>query len=82
MTIKSKPAKFSGIQENLSSERIFSKGDFCLYSIFSFRNVCCDRKLCITKAAAIVMWHNNCSLLSVARTSMALSCKRQHRDLK
>jgi len=27
-TIKPKAAKFSGIQENLSSERIFNKGDF------------------------------------------------------
>jgi hypothetical protein len=81
-TVKPEAAKFSGIQENLSSERIFNKGDFCLYSIFSFRNVCCDRKLCITRAAAIVMWHNNCSLLPVARTSMVSSRERQHRDLK
>jgi hypothetical protein len=30
----------------------------------------------------LVMWHNNCSLLPVARTSMASSCDQQHRDLK
>ena len=28
------------------------------------------------------MWHNNCFLLPVARTRMALSRERQHRDLK
>jgi flagellar basal-body rod modification protein FlgD len=39
--------------------------------LFSFRNLCCDRKLSITKAAAIVMWHNNCFFwLFVARAGM------------
>jgi len=70
MTIKSKPEKFSGTKES------FNKGDFYFIQLFSFRNVCCDRKLCITKATAIVMWHNNCFLLPVARTSKVLSFDR------
>jgi hypothetical protein len=69
MTIKSKPAKFSGIQENLSSENFLTKVIFTFIQLFSFRNVCCDRNLCITKAAAIVIWHNNCSLLPAVRAS-------------
>jgi len=34
MTIKPKPAKFSAIQENLSSENFINKGDFYFYSTF------------------------------------------------
>ena len=69
MTIKPKPAKFSGIQENLSSENFLTKVIFTLIQLFSFRKVCFDRNLCITKAAAILMWHNNCCLLSAVRAS-------------
>ena len=63
-------------------ENLLTKVISTFIQLFSFRNACCDRELCITKAAAIVMWHNNCSLLPVARTSKVSSCDRQPRDLK